>query len=664
MTSSRAPSLRRLAAAFVAAAGVCFVLPTHAAASIEPFVDHGHASSAAAATTAGAVSTYHPVTAFTAYRSAGRLSPGHWRTVPLASRGGLPAAGSFDAVAVAVTLSQPTGATDAALSAAGATTRTRVVTAASKRTVTGFSVVPVTRSGTVRALLTGGHARLRIVVEGYQSPGSGGETFHALAPATVLSPHRVAAGASRSVTIVGAPRTGLPPNGHVAAVALAVTAAGPSASTTVTAYPRGAASGTGQPVVSGRRGVSSSGVGVVEVGAHGDVTLRNAHGHATLSAQVEGYWTTDRTGSSLRSLTPTTVYAGSTAANAWRSIRVAGRRGLPSAGRLTGAVLSLTVGPASRPSYLAVTPARHGFPGGGPVSVPAHTTVTTSVLAPLTGSSVHVYANRHQSLTVSVVGYYGRTADGTDVNAGAGSCSAGLPAGAGFAVIRATNGQPYGNADTSCFTAELSKASGLASAPEFYMNLADPGKASSTHWAKGGPKACHAATDFDPGCAYDYGYLAAEQAVDFAATNGAVTSSRWWIDVEVDNSWGQKHLTSPPAHQAANVADIQGALRYLSSHGHPAGVYTETAWWTAITGGSKGFEAVPSGAAVPTAGRTPSRTASRCPSREARLCSRSGSRAASTTTWPASRAVQRGHGSTGAWSRCSTSMSSSYGPTR
>jgi hypothetical protein len=137
----------------------------------------------------------------------------------------------------------------------------------------------------------------------------------------------------------------------------------------------------------------------------------------------------------------------------------------------------------------------------------------------------------------------------------------------------------------------VAQAQGLRAAPQFYMNLADPGRASKQHWNHGGPKACYVAHNYDAGCAYDYGYLAAEQAVGFAQAHGMAAGSRWWVDVETDNSWGGK--LDAPAHHAANVADIKGALRYLATHGFPAGIYTETAWWSPITGSPSTFSQVP-----------------------------------------------------------------------
>jgi hypothetical protein len=550
-----------------------------------PFVP---AVSPSAAT--GPASTYHSVTPFVAYRSKGRIAARHAVSLSLASVGPLPAAGGFDAVAVSVTITHPTRSTAAEVFAPHASADTPAVSVASKRVATGFTVVPVDAKGRLRARLTKGRAALRVDVLGYQSPDSSGETFHPLATANLLRAHRVAAGGTRRVSVVGAPDTGLPPNGRIAAVALAVTASRPTVGTTVTAYPRGSRAST-SPVVSARGG-SASGVAVVAVGSHGDVILRNAHGHATLRADVEGYWTKDPTGSSFRSVTPTELYEGTAPANAWRSVRVAGRVGLPSPAGLSAAVLSVTVGPPTAAASLTVAPARAGFPSSGPISVPAHRSVTTTVLARLTGRDVHIYATRRMRITISVVGWYGATARGVDVNANSSTCRTSLPSGAGFAVIGANNGKPYNSPDAACFTSDTTLAKNLPAAPEYYMNLANPGKASTGNWNNGGPRACHVAHNYDAGCAYDYGYLAAAQAVGFARAHGMAAGSRWWIDVETDNSWGSNSV-GQPGHHAANAADITGALHYLAVHGFPAGIYTETTWWTLITGGSTAFSHVP-----------------------------------------------------------------------
>jgi hypothetical protein len=451
-------------------------------------------------------------------------------------------------------------------------------------------MMPVGSAGKIRARVSAGKARLRIVVTGYQSTGLPGETFHALTPATVLSAHRFGAGVSRPVAIVGAPRTGLPPNGQVAAVALAVTVANPSATTTVSAYPHGtpAAAAT---AVSAHRGATTSGTAILTVGSHGQIVLRNSRGHTNISAEVEGYWTTDPTGSSFHPARPATVLKADLAAKSRRAVRIAGRHGLPSASQITSVALSITTGTPSQSGSLAIEPTTHGSTRTAVLSTVAHSHVTGTVLAKLTGSKLFVTASHRTPVTVSVVGWYAANATGTDLDATSGSCTGPIATTNSFAVIRATDGQPYGSADPACFAAETLDAKQLPAAPQFYLNLADPGKESS-HWGQGGPRACDVTAGFDAGCAYDYGYLAAKQAVAFGHANGAPAASRWWVDVEPDNTWGNPG-DGPPSHRAANIADTRGALGYLNSHGYPAGVYTETVWWEAITGVPAALSHVP-----------------------------------------------------------------------
>jgi hypothetical protein len=591
MRSSSPGRSRRIAAALVAFAGVVSAAPAHAAPRLGSDLPGPLAPNVNSHATSGSASTYHPVTPFTAYSPKVHVNAGHSVAIPLAGRGRLPAAGEFNAVAVTVTVSQATKSTTATVVDPGTSNAIQVVSAPAKRSATGFTVVPVASSGMIRARISSGRARLRVVVDGYQTADRTGDSFHSLATATVLAAHRFAGGGSRSINIVGAPRTGLPPNGQVAALALAVTVTRPSATTTVTAYPRGTPASKGTTVVSAHRGVTTSGEAIVAVGSQGEVTLHNAHGHATISAQVEGYWTTDPTGSSFQAVAPAQLIDNRPTANTWHGFAVAGRHGLPSAGRLSAVVLSITTGPTSKAGYVDVAPAAQRSTTTALVSTATHSRVTTTVLARLTGSKLFFFANRRAALRVSVVGWYGNTAGGADLNAGSGECAGALPAGIGFAVIRATDGQPYGSADPACFGVETLEAQQLPAAPEFYLNLADPGKASA-HWNAGGPRTCHVTPNYDLGCAYDYGYLAAAQAVSFASSNNAPSRSRWWLDVETDNTWGNR-VGTPPSHLAANVADIQGALHYLNSHGYPAGVYTETTWWQAITGSPKGFSHVP-----------------------------------------------------------------------
>jgi hypothetical protein len=87
----------------------------------------------------------------------------------------------------------------------------------------------------------------------------------------------------------------------------------------------------------------------------------------------------------------------------------------------------------------------------------------------------------------------------------------------------------------------------------------------------------------DVGCAYNYGVRTAAAALSYLRAAAANPRARWWLDVEIDNTWGRGR-----AGVAANIADINGARHYLRHHLHTlVGVYTETSWWSQITRGAR-----------------------------------------------------------------------------
>jgi hypothetical protein len=166
------------------------------------------------------------------------------------------------------------------------------------------------------------------------------------------------------------------------------------------------------------------------------------------------------------------------------------------------------------------------------------------------------------------------------------SCSTTLPSGGSFGIVGTTAGKPFHM--SPCLSAEYTWARGLAYRPQYYLNLADPGRR-SPHWGRGGPRQCHRGTRYDVGCAYNYGYEAAAAAWRYVLSVGSAGHGRWWLDVEVDNTWGASR-----AGIAANVADIRGALSYLRARPHVAvGIYTETSWWALITANSTAFSHTP-----------------------------------------------------------------------
>jgi hypothetical protein len=113
----------------------------------------------------------------------------------------------------------------------------------------------------------------------------------------------------------------------------------------------------------------------------------------------------------------------------------------------------------------------------------------------------------------------------------------------------------------------------------FYMNTGNPGPEASARWPVGAtlPRPCDGS--WSTACAYDYGWLAAQDAWARArsvAGDGAALSP-WWLDVEVANSW------SPDA--TTNAASIEGSIAYLRSvNVGVVGIYALAADWEEIVG--------------------------------------------------------------------------------
>jgi hypothetical protein len=159
-------------------------------------------------------------------------------------------------------------------------------------------------------------------------------------------------------------------------------------------------------------------------------------------------------------------------------------------------------------------------------------------------------------------------------------CGSKLPSGGTFGIVGVNGGKAW--SPNPCLWTEYSWAATRTSPPAFYMNTGNPGTV-STHWGMPGPQSCTNATVPDsvnnPGCAYNYGWHAAEEAFRLASqatSAAAATAAPWWADVEIANSWD--------GTTAANFADITGGLDFLRGKGVQAGVYSTRYQWGQIAG--------------------------------------------------------------------------------
>jgi hypothetical protein len=160
-------------------------------------------------------------------------------------------------------------------------------------------------------------------------------------------------------------------------------------------------------------------------------------------------------------------------------------------------------------------------------------------------------------------------------------CGASYPGDGSFGIVGVTDGRAW--SANPCLASEYQWAAAYPRSPDLYMNTANPAPHSSFYWPATGtrdPALCRDATvTTDPGCAYDYGWHTAADALrtaQAAVTTGA--TGFWWLDVETGNTWN--------GDTWSNAADVQGSIDYLlAQHVAGVGVYSTGYQWGAITGG-------------------------------------------------------------------------------
>lgn len=161
-------------------------------------------------------------------------------------------------------------------------------------------------------------------------------------------------------------------------------------------------------------------------------------------------------------------------------------------------------------------------------------------------------------------------------------CASGaLPSGSAFGIVGVTGGRAY--SANPCLATQYKWAKGRPGGAAVYVNTGNPAPASQFYWPASGsrdPALCvDAGSTRDPGCAYDYGWHAATDALAVAdKADPGIRKLTWWLDVETANSWN--------GDGAANTASLQGALDRLRSAGVPSvGLYSTGYQWSTITGG-------------------------------------------------------------------------------
>jgi hypothetical protein len=163
-------------------------------------------------------------------------------------------------------------------------------------------------------------------------------------------------------------------------------------------------------------------------------------------------------------------------------------------------------------------------------------------------------------------------------------CGGAEPSAPAFAIVGVNGGRAF--SANPCLAREYIWATTATSPVQphvgFYMNTGNPGPEASLRWPRPGtatPRPCDGS--WSPACAFDYGWLAAEDAYARARSvaGGAAAVGTWWLDVESANSWSE--------NTGSNSAALQGALAYLRSVGvGTLGIYALAADWETVIGAS------------------------------------------------------------------------------
>ncbi|MEU1277265.1 Tat pathway signal protein [Streptomyces sp. NPDC005805] len=348
-----------------------------------------------------------------------QVGPQKTVTLQVAGKGGVPASG-VTAVVLNVTATKASASSYVSVYPAG-TQRTSAsnLNVAAGVTVPNLVVVPV-KDGKVTFYNNAGSLDLIADVSGYYTSGSGGSTFEPVQPTRLMDTRsglgapKAQVGAQKTVTLQVAGKGGVPASG-VTAVVLNVTATKASASSYVSVYPAGTqrTSASNLNVAAGK---TRPNLVVVPV-KDGKVTFYNNAGSLDLIADVSGYYTEARTGSTYRTVQPTRlmdtrsglgVPKAQVGAQKTVTLQVAGKGGVPASG-VTAVVLNVTATKASASSYVSVYPAGTQRTSASNLNVAAGVTVPNLVVVPVKDGKVTFYNNAGSlDLIADVSGYYTR----------------------------------------------------------------------------------------------------------------------------------------------------------------------------------------------------------------------------------------------------------------
>lgn len=146
------------------------------------------------------------------------------------------------------------------------------------------------------------------------------------------------------------------------------------------------------------------------------------------------------------------------------------------------------------------------------------------------------------------------------------NCTAKIPT-VSFGIVGVNSGLVY--SQNKCLATEASNFNDIS----LYVNTGLNASKSSAYYTQ-----AQLGCNGDVYCAaYNYGYNAGLDAVNYAKSQN-ITTDKWWLDVETSNTWSKDVLQ--------NQKSLQGEYDALAANGATTiGAYSTTYQWQVVTGG-------------------------------------------------------------------------------
>jgi hypothetical protein len=455
-------------------------------------------------------------------------------------------------------------------------------------TAANLVTVKIGDAGRVRFRNAAGGIDLIADLSGYFVEGAAGASYTGATPHRLLDTRESGEGPAfgpgqvRSLSVRGG-STGVP--AEASAVALNVTAVGPTKITDLRVYPTHP--GGSPPTVSNLNpapGAVTAAAVIAAIGEDGTVSIRNAAGNVHVLVDLAGWYTPGTDGGVFHPLDPRRLLDTRSGmplgTEETRDLFVAGTGAVPFPGRVV--VLNVTAISASGTDVRVYpTPDDNAVPNASNVNPSRGQTVPNTVLATVGRNGAIRLRNSSGDthLIVDLSGWYSPAGDGWDISwpqcDSSTAATSTHPADGAFAIVGVTH-NPF-NPNT-CFGDEYTWASHLPGGSAVYMNANAPGSTAGANWTTGPRASACDGTNTDPDCGWNYGDNLAKYVIGQLQPL-LPDKPQVFVDVENGVTW--------QSNVGVNGNVVIAAINQLRAAGYRVGIYSNVKDWSQIMGALK-----------------------------------------------------------------------------